>query len=276
MYNSISKTLEKPPLYTKSAQAFWNDLHISGQMLKAHLDPCFEGASRKLNFMNASAAWIKELVPPSEYPTLLDIGCGPGIYAEQFAKAGYQVTGIDFSERSIAYAQSSARRLSLDIKYLYQDYLAMELDAMFDFATMIYCDYGALSAADRGIIMDKIYRHLKPGGCFLLDAFTMASCRNFQEKQTWELCPAGGFWREEAYLALNGFYQYTDNVTLEQISIFTGDCEAAYYLWTTYFAKETLNQEAVDAGFRFVGVFGDVAGTPYREDSPTIAMLFKK
>ncbi|SCM83348.1 Methyltransferase domain protein (fragment) [uncultured Sporomusa sp.] len=107
MFNSISRVLEKPPLYTKSEVAFWNDEHISKQMLKAHLDPEFEGASRKLTFIDNSVAWIKEFVPPSNFPLLLDMGCGPGIYAERLATAGYQVTGIDFSKRSIDYAQNS-------------------------------------------------------------------------------------------------------------------------------------------------------------------------
>ena len=60
MLNKIIQSLEKPLLYQKTAGAFWNDEHISKQMLKAHLDPEFEGASRKLSFIDKSAAWIKD------------------------------------------------------------------------------------------------------------------------------------------------------------------------------------------------------------------------
>lgn len=60
-------------------------------MLKAHLDPEFDGASRKLDFIEKSVAWITERIPPADYPLLLDIGCGPGIYAELFTKKGYQL-----------------------------------------------------------------------------------------------------------------------------------------------------------------------------------------
>ena len=149
MNNEIIEALKKPAAYTPSGTAFWDDDYISGQMLKAHLDPDFEGASRKLSFIEKSAAWLSGLVPPSDYPQLLDKGCGPGIYAEKFARAGYQVTGVDFSRRSIDYARQSARSQDLDISYLYQNYLEMELPQSFDFAVMIYCDYGALSADSR-------------------------------------------------------------------------------------------------------------------------------
>lgn len=276
MLNSISNLLEKPPLYTKSKFEFWNDKYISKQMLKAHLDPEFEGASRKRKFIISSALWIGETVPPLDSPLLLDIGCGPGIYAEIFTRMGYKVTGIDFSKRSIDFAQGSATEQDLDITYLYQDYLEMDLNMVFDFAAMIYCDYGALSTIDRQTIMKKVFDHLKPGGKFLLDVFSIAKYNSFEEKQTWEICHNGGFWRGGKYVELNGCYKYPDYVTLEQISIISHSETATYYLWSTYFTRERLIKEAADAGFKVLSVFGDVAGSPYQEDSSTIAILLEK
>lgn len=276
MFKSIAKNLMKPPIYAKTKVAFWDDEHISKQMLKAHLDSQFEGASRKLEFIEKSVLWIKEIVSPLCYPLLLDVGCGPGIYAERFSREGYQVTGIDFSKRSIDYAQKSALRQGIDIAYLYQNYLSMDLNKVFDFATMIYCDYGALSTGDRQIIMNKVYDHLKPGGKFLLDVFSMAKYNDFQERQTWEVCRNGGFWCEGEYVALNGYYKYSDSVSLEQVSIITDDEITSYYLWSTYFTKETLVKEAKKAGFKICGVFGDVAGDLYYQDNLTIAILLEK
>lgn len=276
MYDFMCRLLEKPPLYARTEEAFWDDAYISMQMLKAHLNPEFEGASRKLSFIESSVAWIKELAGPKAYPALLDIGCGPGLYAERFSKAGYTVTGVDFSKRSIEYAQTSALRQGLDITYLYQDYLIMDMKKEFDFATLIYCDYGALSTADRQIVMNRVYRHLRPGGKFLLDVFSMAQYLAFEVKQTWSICHDGGFWREGDYIELNGSYRYTDNVTLEQTCIISGYNVSAYYLWNTYFTPEMLAREAADAGFKICAVFGDVAGAPYREDSTSIAILLEK
>ncbi|MEY8298216.1 class I SAM-dependent methyltransferase [Emergencia timonensis] len=276
MFKNIYTTLKKPPLYEKSAVAFWDDQYISKQMLKAHLDPDFEGASRKLSFINQSAAWISKLLPPTDYPSLLDVGCGPGIYAERFVKAGYQVTGIDFSRRSINYAKESAANQGLDIAYNCQDYLKLDLNADFDIVTMIYCDYGALSTADRGNLLSRVYQSLRPGGRFLLDVFSMAAYDRFEEKQTWDFCLADGFWRQDAYLALSGFYRYAPNVTLEEICIVSEKELVPYYLWTTYFTAETLSKEAASAGFKVLNVFGDMAGNPGTDESQTLAILLKK
>lgn len=276
MNRSIIMSLRKPPVYTKTETEFWNDDHISASMLKAHLDPEFDGASRKLDFIKKSVGWIKELVPPSDYPLLLDLGCGPGIYAEGFTQMGYQVTGIDFSKRSIDYAVQSALSKKLDILYLYQNYLEMDLKKRFDFSAMIYCDYGALPTTDRKTILGKIYQHLKPGGKLLLDVFSMTKYNNYQESQTWEVCSNGGFWREDEYMALNGYYKYPEHVTLDLISIISKDEITPYYLWNTYFTKEALTHEAEDSGFKACGVFGDVAGSIYHTESDTIAILLER
>lgn len=89
----------------------------------------------------------------------------------------------------------------MSIEYLFQNYLEMEIEQVFDFATMIYCDYGALSNIDRKKIMMKSYHCLRQGGRFLLDVFSMAKYDHFQEKQIWEVCPNNGFWREDKYIA---------------------------------------------------------------------------
>ncbi|MGL5434253.1 MAG: class I SAM-dependent methyltransferase [Lachnospiraceae bacterium] len=276
MLNNLMKHLAKPELYTKTEGAFWDDEHISAQMLKAHLDPDFEGATRKTEFIEKSAKWINEILSPLQYPQLLDIGCGPGIYAERFAQSGYQVTGIDFSQRSITHAQQSALQQTLNITYLYQNYLNMDLNQAFDCAVMIYCDYGALSQSDRKTLMDIIYRHLKPGGKILLDVFSVAWYKNFQEQQTWQLCHQGGFWHKNQYLALQATHKYPNNITLEQTTIITEDQEKTYYLWNTCYKKETLLTEAEAAGFKLCNIYGDLAGANYNVHSPTIAILLEK
>lgn len=276
MMNKIYHALEKPQRYAKTASPFWNDEYISKQMLQAHLAPDFEGASRKLSFIHQSVEWIAQTISPEKHPRLLDIGCGPGIYAENFSKKGYRVTGIDFSERSIAYARSSASEKGLSITYLFQNYLDMELEQAFDFAVMIYCDYGALPDSDRKKLMQKSYRSLKQGGKFLLDVFSTAAYDQFQERQTWETCPGNGFWREYSYITLSGFYKYPPNVTLEQITVIEKNTITPYYLWTTYFSAEALIKEAREAGFKVCDLFSDVAGTPYSDSSPTLAVLLEK
>ena len=91
MITKLNKYLKKPHLYAPSTGEFWNDEHISKEMLAAHLNPDLEAATRKHEFLDHSVEWITKIAPPSQYKSLLDLGCGPGLYAERFNKAGYSV-----------------------------------------------------------------------------------------------------------------------------------------------------------------------------------------
>ncbi|HEY2051692.1 MAG TPA: bifunctional 2-polyprenyl-6-hydroxyphenol methylase/3-demethylubiquinol 3-O-methyltransferase UbiG [Caulobacteraceae bacterium] len=48
---------------------------------------------------------------------LLDVGCGGGLLCEPMARLGFQVTGVDASERNITIAQTHAEQSGLEIDY---------------------------------------------------------------------------------------------------------------------------------------------------------------
>lgn len=186
MMKLLQPYMKKPAIYSPSTAKFWDDPHISKGMLEAHLDPDTSEASRKPDFIMKSVRWIAETFPPAQYPALLDLGCDPGIYAEQFHVAGYWVTGVDLSERSIHYAQDSAAQNKLDIQYQRDNYLELSLHGEYDLITMIYCDFGALPDGDRAKLLRKIHGLLRPGGCFLFDVFSSAAYAGQEEYCDWE------------------------------------------------------------------------------------------
>ena len=77
-------------------------------------------------------------------------------------------------------------------------------------------------------------------------------------------------------MVLSGFYKYLDNVTLDLITIILKEEITPYYLWNTYFSKETWIQEAENIGFKMFGLFSDVAGRIYQSESDSIAIILEK
>ncbi|MGO0883507.1 class I SAM-dependent methyltransferase [Clostridioides difficile] len=276
MLNKLCMYLERPEVYKESKVNFWNDEYISKQLLKAHLDVDFEGASRSLDFINDSVDWIVKVASPDRYPNLIDLGCGPGLYAERFAQKGYKVTGIDFSERSINYAQNRNEEKNLNITYLFQSYLNMNYNEEFDIATLIYCDYGALSTKNRSILMENIYKGLKPGGKLILDVFTVNKYNDFKEIRTWEINENGGFWSSKRYMCLQDNCKYSDYNTLEQTLVITEENENVFYIWNKYFSKESFFAEVKDIGFKSIEVFNNVKGETYSDDSMTMCIVLQK
>ncbi|WP_041139473.1 class I SAM-dependent methyltransferase [Beduini massiliensis] len=267
---------KKPKLYQTSTKKFWDDPYISKGMLKAHLNPEVDAATRKEKFVEESVQWIRKQIPPATYPTLLDLGCGPGIYAELLSRNGYQVTGFDLSKRSIDYAKASAKEKKLDILYVEGNYVSDDFGRDYDLITMIYCDFGVLSNENRKILLKKVYQGLKSGGCFLFDVFTLEKYRGQEEYKEWSI-EAQGFWREEASLILKSFYRYeAENTFLEQYIIINENETVCYNIWEHVFTLEEIKQDLKEAGFNKIEVYGDVTGKPYIDNGQTICLIAKK
>ena len=222
LYDDLHDLMKPPALYERTDAAFWDDEHISRGMLAAHLDPGFEGASRSFAFMDRSADWIRAAAPPTTHPRLLDLGCGPGLYAERFARAGYAVTGVDLSPRSLDYARRTAGEQGLAIDYRRQNYLELDLDGAFDVAVMIYCDFGALSTDERRVVLQRVRDRLRPGGALVLDVFSRRKLEAFEERTVWEDHPAGGFWNAGPQFEVQRCCRFADAVSLEPIAVSAG------------------------------------------------------
>lgn len=273
---NIYKDLELPNLFEKTEDSIWTDSHISKQLLQAHLDPLFEGATRPLSFVEESISWIEKTIPPPHYRKLVDIGCGPGIYAEYFSQAGYDVCGVDFSASSINYAKTSSFTKQLNIEYRHLDYLVFDDKQTFDFATMIYCDYGALSKDNRKRLLNNIYQALKPNSCFLLDVFSLQKLKKFKEFNVWNSYPQGGFWSNHSHFTIQQNKQFENEISLEHTLIIEKEKVRNIYLWSQYFTKELIMQELNEAGFEIIEVYSDITGKPYSNESETIAVLARK
>ena len=65
---------------------------------------------------------------------VLDVGCGEGFYSIYLAKKGFEVVGIDISEKAIKYAKQNAKNSGVKIKFLVMDVVDLrKLDEKFDF-----------------------------------------------------------------------------------------------------------------------------------------------
>ena len=106
---------------------------------------------------------------------VLDVGCGGGFLAEEFAARGCRVTGVDPSPASIgtARAHAAGRGLSVDYQVGAGEELPFPGDA-FDVACC--CDV-LEHVADVDRVIGETARVLKPGGLYLFDTInrTLAS-----------------------------------------------------------------------------------------------------
>jgi SAM-dependent methyltransferase len=268
---------EKPPLFEPGEPLFWDDPYISQQMLAYHLDPETDVASRKAETIDKSVAWILQQGRLKAGDAVLDLGCGPGLYASRLAKNGLAVTGIDISKRSIRYARDYAGLHDLKIDYRNQNYLTLADENCYQAALLIYGDYCTFSPDQRALILSNIHRALKPGGFFVLDVTTRIHRQKYGLKNTWYISE-GGFWRPGRHLVLEWGFAYPElNIYLDQyIVIDTEGCMVIYRNWFQDFDGETITTELEEGGFEVESLWGDLMGSPYQEDGEWIGVLAKR
>ncbi|MEK3901427.1 MULTISPECIES: class I SAM-dependent methyltransferase [unclassified Paenibacillus] len=215
--------------------------------------------------------WISGLILPGS--RILDLGCGPGLYTKRLSEQGYNVTGLDFSSRSIAYAQEQDTRS----RYIYQNYLELDYSEAFDMITLIYCDYGALTQSERYTLLGKLHRALKPGGLFIMDVFTHQTIQSKKDSTSWSVQPDGGFWNAEPHVCLEASYFFEEHtVEARQTVILTDHRLHHYLIWNTVFTQETLAEEVLPWGFQLDSVYDDSCGSPYTGGADTLCFVLRK
>jgi len=275
MFDDLEKINERPePFQFYTASDLWTDEHTSAQMLSFHLNEAIDISSRNAEFINRSVEWIASVFNIGKDTRIADFGCGPGLYATRFAKRGANVTGIDFSGRSIEYAKEVASREQLNISYVKENYLEFETEDRFDLVLMIMCDFCALSPTQRKGILSKFNRILKPGGSVLLDVYSLSAFEQREEIATYEVNQLNGFWSPNKYYGfLNTFKFEEDKIVLDKYTIVEAERTRMVYNWLQYFTPENLEAEFITAGFTIKDLYSDVAGNPYDRNSNEFAVI---
>jgi 2-polyprenyl-3-methyl-5-hydroxy-6-metoxy-1,4-benzoquinol methylase len=246
-------------------------------MLKYHLNEELDVSSRNIKFIDKSVGWIINAFDIDQNKSIADFGCGPGLYTNRLAKNGAKVTGIDFSKNSIEYARNVAGKMDLDVKYEKANYLKYETAEKFDLIIMIMCDFCALSAEQRRIMLSKFQNLLKEDGSLLLDVYSLHAFNKFEEKSTCELNQLNGFWSPNDYYAfVNSFKYEEEKVSLDKYTIFEENKKRTVYNWLQYYDLESLVNEIKNNDFNKYEVYSDVAGTKFNPLSDQFAIAAKK
>ncbi len=102
------------------------------------------------------------LLAPQKGEQILDIGCGTGDLANEIARSGASVTGIDLSAEMIARAKEKFPSLSFHIASATDFMLPQRFDAIFSNATLHWI-------LDKEAVIRQMYAHLKQGGRVVLE-----------------------------------------------------------------------------------------------------------
>jgi SAM-dependent methyltransferase len=267
---------ERPDPFSPGKNPFWDAPHISRGMLAAHLDPSIDLASRRPEIIERTIDWLMGVLNLEPGDAVLDLGCGPGLYALRLAQCGLKVTGVDISHRSIAYALETAKQQGLTISFRCENYLTLQDSNVYHAALLIFGDYCTFNPNQRQHILGNVRRALKPGGYFVLDVSTREHRKRYGAKNEWSALQAG-FWRPEPHLVLTQGFDYPDEkIYLDQMIVVDEDGRVDVYRnWFQDFDGDMITSELNENGFDVLGLWGDLTGTHLSPDSEWIGVVAK-
>ncbi|TBV04484.1 class I SAM-dependent methyltransferase [Stutzerimonas kirkiae] len=236
-------------LYETGNANIWSSSYVREQLLKAHLNPDSDAASRKPNTIRATVDWVLE--NQSGTGSIIDLGCGPGLYAQEFAARGWSAVGVDINESAINHAIESGKSKGLTVQYLHQSYLDKMDVGDFDVATCIYCDFGALTSEQQKTFLLNVHQLLTPSGVLVFDVFGTGISQTKTAGRSWERAGANGFWSKSPCYVLSECQHFKKEQVWGQKYIVISDSgeSSTYVLWDHYFTVEKLESLLLEAGF---------------------------
>jgi SAM-dependent methyltransferase len=269
----------KPPLFASSKPAgtrFWDDPHIAKSMLEAHLNPTHDAASRRPETIDKE---VKNLISSGilkKGEKILDLGCGPGLYASRLAAKGLKMTGVDISQNSLNYATVQAKEKGLDIEYRLMSFFDLDYSGEFDAAIQTEGEIGTFSNDKRDALLAKIHHALKSRGLLVFDVTTPAQNPNPCPRFHWYITD-GGFWRPGRHFALEQRFNYPeDDVYVDQYIVMDEKRITVYRIWNHNYTPESIRPVLEKTGFRIEHTWNDLTGPPYQQGGEWLAIVARK
>lgn len=115
------------------------------------------------------ACWLREQwTKPGR---LIDLGCGTGRLAVDFAQRGFEVLGVDLSQEMLLQLREKAREHHVSVGVLRANLCDLSglCDRCWDYALLMYATLGMIPGESaRRWVLEHVFRLLKPGGRFAL------------------------------------------------------------------------------------------------------------
>jgi len=214
---------------------------------------------------------IETIIPKSNYPEILDLGCGRGRHSITFAKRGYSITGIDLSEKAIETAIERASNEKLENTHFEVRDMRDPLDTKFDAIVNLFTTFGYFLDDDENRnVLKSASDMLRKEGVFILDYLNAVKVKN-------EINPTETGKIEDVDYSIKR--KITDGMVFKSITFSHSSFKepATFSERVKLYELPWFEENLADTGFKIENVFGDYLGNTFDETkSPRLLIISKK
>jgi ubiquinone/menaquinone biosynthesis C-methylase UbiE len=257
---------ERPEPWSVGGNLPWDEPEFSRRMLREHLDESHGAATRQAHERQLILRWLWGKLSLTPGQRVLDVTCGPGLYAVELARRGLDVTGIDFAPAAVEYARQHAADAGVEdsCRFLLQDVRDMNFGcAGFDAALLLYGQLAVFKREEARALLREIAASLRPGGRLVVELLDQE--RVDKSHSTWWSTGDDGLWGDAPYLHLGERYWNADErISITRFHVLhldTGKYDEIHLCDQTY-ADTEMEALMKEAGFATVDMYRAWDGLP--------------
>jgi SAM-dependent methyltransferase len=176
----------------------WDEPDFSRRMLAEHLSQEHDAASRRTEWIEKQVAWIHRELLHGQSSTILDLGCGPGLYSHRLTERGHRCQGIDFSPASIAYAQQHNPDISRT-SFLLGDIRSAAFGEPYDLVILLFGELNVFAPFEVSAILSKVWVCLCPQGRLIVEMQTPEAVERVGRSEPYEYKVQSGLFSDRPH-----------------------------------------------------------------------------
>lgn len=183
---------------------------------------------------------------------LLDVGCGYGRLAIEFARTGYEVTGLDTSLPLMFLAAEASTEAGVEVNFMHQDMREMSFDNEFDGVYCVMTSFGYFDDDANREVVGRMHRALKPGGKLFVEVINRDFIINDLPSRVW--------WEGDDCVVMDEveFNYLTSRIVSKRSVVFSDGRSVNHDLSIRAYCLHELGRMLHTAGFRVVSVTGNI------------------
>jgi SAM-dependent methyltransferase len=229
----------------------WHDADFSRRMLTWHLAQDHDLASRRVEWIDRQVEWIDALLADRRGASILDLGCGPGLYAHRLAARGHRVRGIDIGPASIEHARAQIGDGG-HCEFVLGDIREVGYGGPHDLVMLLYGEFNVFAPAEAAAILRRSKEALAAGGVLVLETQDADAIEKIGRREPSMASSDGGLFDDRPHRLLTESVWLGDHRVAVEVFTVTDTADGNTFVYrstTRAWSHEELGALVRDAGF---------------------------